>query len=80
MQSSVHDRGDERREAVPRTVPFSNPNSPEATGGGFTGNMFGIMKLVQNRGPSAHARTPNQHRGNLQGYPAVIRSQGLVVA
>jgi hypothetical protein len=49
-------------------------------GGGFTGNMFGIMKLVQNRGPSAHARTPNQHRGNLQGYPAVIRSQGLVVA
>jgi hypothetical protein len=26
-----------RREGVPRTVPFSDPNSPEATGGGSLG-------------------------------------------
>jgi hypothetical protein len=30
-------RGSVRREGVPRTVPFSDPNSPEATGGGSLG-------------------------------------------
>jgi hypothetical protein len=30
-------RSSVRREGVPRTVPFSNPNSPEATGGGSLG-------------------------------------------
>ena len=30
-------RGSVRREGAPRTVPFSNPNSPEATGGGSLG-------------------------------------------
>jgi hypothetical protein len=30
-------RGSVRREGVPRTAPFSDPNSPEATGGGSLG-------------------------------------------
>jgi hypothetical protein len=30
-------RGSVRHEGVPRTVPFSDPNSPEATGGGNLG-------------------------------------------
>jgi len=30
-------RGSVRREGVPRTTPFSDPNSPEATGGGNLG-------------------------------------------
>jgi len=30
-------RGSVRREGVARTVPFANPNSPEATGGGSLG-------------------------------------------
>jgi hypothetical protein len=30
-------RGSVRREGVLRTVPFSDPNSPEATGGGSLG-------------------------------------------
>jgi hypothetical protein len=30
-------RGSVRREGVPRTAPFSDPNSPEATGGGNPG-------------------------------------------
>jgi len=30
-------RGPVRREGVARTVPFANPNSPEATGGGSLG-------------------------------------------
>jgi len=30
-------RGSVRREGVPRTVPFSDPNSLEATGGGSLG-------------------------------------------
>ena len=29
--------GSVRRQGVPRTVPFSDPNSPEATGGGSLG-------------------------------------------
>jgi hypothetical protein len=29
--------GSVRREGVPRTAPFSDPNSPEATGGGSLG-------------------------------------------
>ena len=30
-------RGSVRREGVPRTAPFPDPNSPEATGGGNPG-------------------------------------------
>jgi hypothetical protein len=30
-------RGSVRREGIPRTAPFSDPNSPEATGGGSLG-------------------------------------------
>jgi hypothetical protein len=35
-------RGSVRRESVPRTVPFSDPNSPEATGGGSLGYNQGL--------------------------------------
>jgi hypothetical protein len=35
-------RGSVRREGVPRTVPFSDPNSPEATGGGSLGYNQGL--------------------------------------
>jgi hypothetical protein len=35
-------RGSVRREGVPRTIPFSDPNSPEATGGGSLGYNQGL--------------------------------------
>lgn len=35
-------RGSIRREGVLRTVPFSDPNSPEATGGGNIGYNHGL--------------------------------------
>src|SRR5262245_42934582 len=35
-------RGSVHREGVPRTVPFSDPNSPEATGGGSLGYNQGL--------------------------------------
>jgi hypothetical protein len=36
-------RGSVRREGVPRTVPFSDPNSPEATGGGSLGYNQSVL-------------------------------------
>jgi hypothetical protein len=33
---------DSARRAVPRTLPFSDPNSPEATGGGSIGYNRGL--------------------------------------
>jgi len=36
-QAFPETRSSVRREGVPRTVPFSDPNSPEATGGGSLG-------------------------------------------
>jgi hypothetical protein len=35
-------RGSVRRQGVPRTTPFSDPNSPEATGGGSLGYNRGL--------------------------------------
>ena len=36
-------RGSIRREGVPRTIPFSDPNSPEATGGGSLGYNQSVL-------------------------------------
>jgi hypothetical protein len=36
-------RGSVRREGVPRNVPFSDPNSPEATGGGSLGYNQSVL-------------------------------------
>ena len=40
---SLQSRGSVRREGVPRTVPFSDPNSPEATGGGSLGYNQSVL-------------------------------------
>jgi hypothetical protein len=36
-------RGSVRREGVPRTAPFSDPNGPEATGGGSIGYNQSVL-------------------------------------
>jgi hypothetical protein len=38
-------RGSVRREGVLRTTPFSDPNSPEATGGGTIATTTGVSRV-----------------------------------
>src|SRR5262249_56680120 len=42
-------RGSVRREGVLRTVPFSDPNSPEATGGGRPGVNPALPRLLRKK-------------------------------
>src|SRR5262249_8924488 len=42
-------RGSVRREGVLRTVPFSDPNSPEATGGGMLGLQPSLPRPLEKR-------------------------------
>jgi hypothetical protein len=42
-QATPQSRGSVRREGIPRTAPFSNPNGPEATGGGSLGYNQSVL-------------------------------------
>jgi hypothetical protein len=43
QKRAVHQSGPQAQATVPRNVPFSNPNSPEATGGGSLGYNRSVL-------------------------------------